>query len=209
MIYNNKRIAVWQWTGDESLCPECQSELIAKRGEIVCWHWAHHPNTSKKINCPHKESEWHLAMKSAYLGFVGWDIEVPIVVYGNTYRADAMNRNTKRIREFVHSLSPHYIDKHYALQQSGYDVLWIMDGEEFVSKRWKYCSSKKGRKNLLKPIALNFHNSVPVLVHWEESLWKCWQNNIWYQCIGESAQEVIKQIKEGKSLWQNQQQSKM
>ena len=61
MIYNHDRVAVWDWGGDESLCPECGHSLIAKRGDIVVWHWAHKPVTGgKSCICPHKESIWHL-----------------------------------------------------------------------------------------------------------------------------------------------------
>ena len=197
MIYNHKRIPVWDWKGEESLCPECQSPLIAKRGDIICWHWAHHLNPDGRANCPHEESAWHLAMKYAYLGFAGWDIEVPIMVNGNKYIVDAMNQTTGRIREFVHSLSPHYRDKHYALQQSGYDVCWIMDGEEFVSKRCKKCRSKEdGRYHFLKPIALEMHKAIPMLVHWEDVLWRCWKENVWFKCMGQASQEVLKRFNE-------------
>lgn len=76
-------------------------------------------------------------MKFAYLSFPGWQIEVPISAGGRT----------GSVREFIHSLSPRYIEKHMAYLQGrrnechhlkntpGLHPLWIFDGNEFVSAR--------------------------------------------------------------------------
>ena len=133
---------------------------------------------------------------------------MPVVIEGMKFIVDAMNPKTGNIREFIHSLSPHYINKHRWLNASSYNIVWIMDGEQFVSKRWNYCSEKQGRKYFLKPIAFEFHKTVPVLVHWEDALWRCWKENVWFKCTGQASQEVLKRFNERKALWQNQRQSK-
>jgi hypothetical protein len=138
-------------------------------------------------------------MKAAYLGFPGWEVEIPVhLVVGSPpyhrhvdYRADAMNVETGRIREFVHSLSPHYVTKHTDLLRAGYDVLWILDGAEFASLRARPCRNDGVRK-LLKPRALQLCRRLKTpLVHYAGALWKEWRDNVWYKCTGDAAQAVI------------------
>ena len=191
MLLNHKRITVWNWQGDESLCPECGEPLSAKRGDIVVWHWAHKPCRHKKRDCDHYETNWHLRWKSAYNEFENWNIEVPIGSL-NSYRIDAMNTQTGRIREFVHSLSAKYKNKHAELKNSGFDVLWIIDGNEFVSLR--SCEiNGVGIRKMLKPSALEFAESVDfnAIVHYENQLYKHWKNNIWYPIETMRAKELL------------------
>src|SRR5262249_39193236 len=91
------------------------------------------------------ETGWHLRWKAAYLTFPGWDIEVPVVVAGRSFRADAMNPGTGRVREFVHSLSDAYVAKHLALKAAGLDVVWRFDGEAFVRARRRAAVGPGGR----------------------------------------------------------------
>lgn len=191
MIYNHERKAVWQWDSGESLCPDCERPLVARRGELVCWHWAHKPSRRAGDKCPHKETRWHLAMKMAYLGFNGWSIEVPLTVNGKKYRIDAYREG--KAREFVHSLSPHYSNKHLALKQSGMDVLWIYDGAEFASKRFAYCSGRSsvGYRRLLKPTARRVFNHTGGLIHYNDHLLKEWKHDVFYACGGDAAENIL------------------
>lgn len=198
MIYNHERKAVWQWDSGESLCPDCARPLVARRGEFVCWHWAHKPFRATTNKCHHKETQWHLAMKMAYMGFDGWNIEVPVDIGGKKYRIDAYREG--KAREFVHSLSPHYVGKHLSLKQSGMDVLWIYDGKEFASSRWSFCAGRRGPgyRRLLKPAAGMVFNETGGLVHHNDMLLKEWRHGVFYPCTGEAAETILKNY--GKAL---------
>lgn len=194
MLLNHLRERVRETNNDESFCPDCGSKLIARRGEIIVWHWAHSPGSSKHANCEHKETNWHLRMKDAYHGFQNWQIEYPVEVLGMRFRLDAVNPKTMEVREFVHSLSPRYILKHRALKAKKFNVVWILDGDEFCSKKFRYTRKINGRvgvKRLLKPIAFNFHSYIPCLVHFQDKLWHEWKNNIWFPNDGHAALQVI------------------
>ena len=194
MIYNHERKAVWQWESGESLCPECGCRLISRKGEMVCWHWAHKAGHRSNSDCPHEESAWHLAMKFVYLEFNGWDIEVPVFAVGKKYRADAMNVTTGRIREFVHTLSPYYFQKHLDLKIGGYNVVWIADGKEFSSLRLT-TTRNGGVKRLLKPKAIALHKSVGLLVHHDALLWREWNYDVWFPCRGDASNEILERLK--------------
>ncbi|MDM8006091.1 MAG: competence protein CoiA family protein [Phycisphaerae bacterium] len=194
MIFNADRLPVWRWDGaSESRCPECRELLTAKRGDLVVWHWAHRPSAAGRSACPHEESEWHLRMKATYLEFAGWEIEVPIHVSGRLYRLDARSRITRNIREFVHSLSPHYRDKHLDLKRAGLPVQWIFDGNEFASRRARPCRGG-GIRRLLKPRAYGICHFVKGRVHYRGQLWREWHSNIWFPCTNESAAEIVRRF---------------
>jgi len=183
MLFNHLHIPVWNYKrGDASLCPLCSASLIARKGEIVVWHWAHHPRPHTRVSCAHEESPWHLKWKFAYLSFRGWEIEQPLVIDGKRYIVDAVNIRTGRIREFVHSLSPYYLAKHKALStHSRFDVRWLIDGYRFVGRRQRELQNN-GIKRLLIPRAFDLAEDLgeAVRVHWAGQLWRHWQRNIWY-----------------------------
>lgn len=189
MIYNHRRERVEDWQGGESYCPECRVALIARRGALVVWHWAH--RAQARHTCGHDETAWHLRMKAAYLDFAGWEIEVPLALSGRTYRVDAMNTTTKAVREFVHSLSPYYEAKHRALHRSGCAVLWILDGAAFASERREHTRTGNGWRHLLKPKAYALHAVVDSLVHYDGCLWREWRENVWFPTTGPAARSVL------------------
>ena len=212
MLLNHNRQTVHDAIASpaESLCPDCLSDLIARRGDVVVWHWAHKPDANRKTGCVHEETQWHLLMKAAYLHFANWEVEVPIGIAGPANdngsgyylhcRLDAANRVTGAIREFVHSLSPTYWEKHTALKDSGLDVLWILDGSIFVSAHAKPIK-KGGLKNLLKPRALELHRHIRSLVHHDGKLWHEWkETNIWYPNTGERSLDIVRLYNEEKSV---------
>lgn len=202
MIYNATRQTVARYDlqgGTASLCPLCGGDLVARRGEIVVWHWAHRPSGASRSECPHEESAWHLAMKRAYL-FPGWEVESPVTLGGRKYLLDAMNKKTREVREFVHSLSPYYLAKHRTLKAHGYNVLWIFDGEMFVSHRVVVLPGG-GLKRLLKPKADMLHRQIGGLVHFKGFLLYEWNNNdVWYPRNGEQARTVLERIQHGMEM---------
>jgi len=198
MFYNHKRKLVQEWAQDrteESLCPGCNAPLVSRQGDLVRWHWAHHPKAHERSSCPFEESLWHLALKEAYMSF-GFEGEKPLMIGDKTFRIDAYKQGdgVVKIREFVHSLSPHYVAKHQTLQQANegvhYDILWILDGNKFVSARRRPVSEGKGFRRFLIPRAYAFHKQVRCFVHYDGQLWHEWDHNVWYPNDGELSQRV-------------------
>ena len=185
-----------------SLCPECQAALIAHRGEIITWHWAHPPGDS--TNCPWRgesggESAWHLRWKQTYATFTEWRVEVGVTIGDSRYVLDAANLPTKRVREFVHSLSPYYLCKYHALRMAGYDVLWIADGGEFSADRTRRLP-KGGLKNLLRPRAYGLLHDLKALIHLDDDLYHEWKDNIWYPTRGPTITKLLDVFSYGASV---------
>lgn len=183
MIYNAQRQRVRATNDPMSTCPDCGEDLFARRGDerFRIWHWAHYgrPTTMSTQSCVGVgETTWHLEWKLAYDGFDNWSIEQPF----NNLRIDAMNIQTGSVREFVHSLSPHYVEKHRALQTYGCDVRWIIDGNKFVSKRLKYTNDGDGIRQPLMPhvYALFADLDRRCWLHFDNRLWREWKNDVWY-----------------------------
>jgi hypothetical protein len=174
-----------------SYCPECGEMLVARRGELVAWHWAHRPGPADRTRCSQGETDWHLKWKLAYLNLPGWEVEYPVEIEGRNYRLDAFNPTTGRVREFVHSLSDDYAPKHAALAASGMEVLWLFDGDAFASERRSECR-KGGIRRLLKPRAAELLEKVgPSLAHLEDGLWRHWKENVWYPLEGKAAWRLL------------------
>lgn len=182
MIFNHEHAPVWAYEDGPSFCPECNGPLIAKRPEHAIWHWAHKPVTKGRTACPWEESEWHLRWKMAQMTVPGWEVEKRIVVGGKTYILDAYHAATGRVREFVHSLSPYYVDKHLALKAHGLKTTWIFDGEMFISARALAVKGGKGIRRALKPSANYLHMDIGGYLHWGGALFKEWKSDVWFPC---------------------------
>jgi hypothetical protein len=195
VLLNHERATPHRWDDAvPSLCPDCRERLTPRRGRVLAWHWAH-PSSDRspaRPGCHGEETAWHLTWKTAYLTFPGWRVEEPVVTPAGLFRADAYNPATRRIREFVHSLSEAYVAKHLALTQSAFDVLWLFDGEQFVAERRRPLRGGAYR-HLLKPKARWLHGRIGGLVHWSESLWREWKGDVWYSlAAGRSAELLIR-----------------
>ena len=107
--------------GARSQCPVCDGELIAKCGEIVCWHWAHVSADCDPWAEP--ETEWHVKWKNCF------PLHMQEVVVAS-HRADVLI-GTHAI-EFQHSpISSSEIRD----RENHYDVLtWVLDGSEFRNR---------------------------------------------------------------------------
>ncbi|MBU2051468.1 MAG: competence protein CoiA [Gammaproteobacteria bacterium] len=182
MILNHKRTVVRDWKhGEESLCPDCVEPLVAKRGEIMTWHWAHKAHRDGATRaCSAGETQWHLDMKMAFMALPGWSVEHPVEIQGKKFRLDAFCAQWKAAREFVHTLSESYFEKHELLVRAGYDVLWIMDGSAFVRSRACKTRDGEGYRRMLKPKAYDFHERLRCLAHYENRIWREWKDNVWY-----------------------------
>lgn len=105
-----------------SLCPICNSELIAKCGVVKSWHWAH----KNLIDCDlwsELESEWHLNWKNE---FEEDNQEVTIEKDGIKHRADIYLKHKMAVIELQNSsISPDDIcdrEKFYG------NMLWLING---------------------------------------------------------------------------------
>ena len=129
--------------GARGTCPGCDSEVIAKCGSTVTWHWAH----ADREDCDtwaERDSAWHRAWQDVA---PPWRREV---IMGD-HRADLVTHNG-RVIELQHSaLSADIIrarERHYG------PMIWIFDaldayesgrleirskpGREYVTFRWKH-----------------------------------------------------------------------
>jgi len=179
MLYNKQRVLVDNYRrGDPTNCPDCGGELVAKRGGIVSWHWAHKANTT---GCSCGETEWHLICKSALMRVEGWDVEVPVTTntpvlltdertiavhpnrdYRKDWRLDAYHSGSGSVVEFVNSNSETYSYKHAALTDFTEPisipinrVYWVFNAlfeETLQSKKLRFVSTD-GLGELLKPLA--------------------------------------------------------
>jgi hypothetical protein len=189
MLYNAQRQHVADWSpGEISTCPECQQSLLARRGDIVVWHWAHHAHPGSHPPCFHQETAWHLAWKAAYDALPGWTVEQSI----QGFRADAANLASGSVREFVHCLSPYYRTKHHCFAALRLDVRWIFDGDVFTSSRKRYVA-KGGVSRFLTPRAYQLHQELRgrTWVHWAGELWKEWQDNVWFPRTDSAALRLL------------------
>jgi len=198
MLLNHLRQTVQNSDPDvPSLCPDCKDPLIARRGDVMVWHWAHKAGSS--CGCGAGETKWHLAWKHGYNDFQQWSVEVPITIDGKMYRADAMNTETGKIREFVHSLSASYIQKHLDLKQAGYDVLWILDGDKFTSvkkKRVGKPDQSRMYQKFMKPTARDLCISLGdnCMVHYRNKLFKHWKGGVWVEVASGTTRSLLERF---------------
>jgi competence protein CoiA len=85
--------------GAKAICRFCESELIAKCGEIKINHWAHKDLTK----CDHwweSETEWHRTWKGYF--HVEWQEVIHMDANGERHIAD-VKTDEKWVLEFQHS----------------------------------------------------------------------------------------------------------
>lgn len=123
---------------DTGFCPGCKSKLVARKGVINIWHWAH---KSKACDFDIKpETVWHLGWKKKFPK--EW-CEVPL----GRHRADVL-LPSGRVIEFQSGYLS-YWDATSRLDQYK-KIIWILDGnrfsdrfhtkqkEDFYTFKWKY-----------------------------------------------------------------------
>lgn len=202
MIYNHAGKAVWDhhYTDKfDSWCPICNAPLVAKRYKRkVIDHWAHKPK--RRVDCPHFESHWHRLVKLAQSRMPNWIIEHKIDLGHRHFRVDAFNTKHGYIREFIHTLTPHYYQKHLDLRAARHDKLnWVFDGSMFVSARCRYISKKEkrnhGYSDFLKETPFQLFDKIGGLVHYEDNLYEHWKNNVWFKYDRHDAPLFLSEVK--------------
>lgn len=130
------------------ICPSCGSDVIAKCGLKVVWHWAH----TSCADCDHwsePETAWHAAWKSRFA-----ETEKTIRRGSEWHRADAVTP-TGVVLEFQHSVitAEEVADREhfygnmvwvldataaFRADRVGLDHQRPQDGREFCRFRWKH-----------------------------------------------------------------------
>ena len=105
-------------------CDFCNSEMVAKCGEIKIWHWAH----KSKRNCDpwwESEGEWHRAWKNQFPA--NWqEVIHQDPSTGEKHIAD-VKTPTGLVIEFQHSpISPDELNSRELFYQN---MIWIVDGD--------------------------------------------------------------------------------
>lgn len=122
--------------GALGVCPICESEVLARCGDINAWHWAHR----NRMDCDmwaEGESDWHLAWKKRF------PRQWREVVVGS-HRADIkFPRGVIELQ--ASSISPSEVADREAFYG---ELVWVLDAREFnlnirdrgshVTFRWKH-----------------------------------------------------------------------
>lgn len=106
-----------------SKCPACQSELVAKCGKVMIWHWAHKSLDECDANWE-PTTQWHL----------DWQAMVPESmqeVHMGKHIADVKLSNGKVI-EIQHSNIP--VEVVQDREQFYINMTWIFDGKDFFNR---------------------------------------------------------------------------
>lgn len=198
MIFNHEGKAVWDFHYTDivdSRCPICDAPLVGKRYQKkVVWHWAHKPKL--RIDCPHVESQWHMLLKIAQSRLPNWIIEHPLDLCEKRYRVDAFNTRHETVREFIHTATPYYRQKHIDLKQACRGrITWIFDGDQFVSNRARANHKDDGHRDFLKERPFQLHEKIGGYVHWDDVLWKHWKNNVWYPFKHPAADRFLDEVR--------------
>ena len=105
--------------GATGTCPSCSSDVVAKCGSKVVWHWAHR-SLEDCDTWSERETTWHAAWKSRFER-----TEVLIDRDGVTHRADAVG-DCGTVIEFQHSgISWNEIAQREAFYGK---MCWVLDG---------------------------------------------------------------------------------
>jgi len=102
----------------KGICPVCNSEVIAKCGNIKVWHWAHKNNTDCD-NWYEPESEWHKSWKNQF------PKEQQEVVIGK-HREDIKNSKGIVIELQNSSISSEEIKEREEFYNG---MIWLLNGE--------------------------------------------------------------------------------
>lgn len=124
-VKNDQRVRP-QLTGERAVCPQCDSEVLSRCGEIKIWHWAHCA-TERCDSWSEGESEWHLEWKSEVPD--SW-VEVCMNRNGQRHRADIQLPNGIVV-ELQHS-SISLSDIVARSQFYGY-MVWIFDVQDCLT----------------------------------------------------------------------------
>jgi len=151
--------------GEKGLCPSCNSEVIARCGEVKVNHWAHIGNR----NCDpwwENETEWHRSWKDKFP--VEWQEIVHYAENGEKHIADVKTQ-TGYVLEFQHSfLNP---EERGSRNKFYSELVWVVDGNR------RKTDKKQFKKVIEESDALNKESTILRVCFPEECrLIKEWQD---------------------------------
>lgn len=152
--------------GAKGLCPSCDSELIARCGEVKINHWAHKGNR----NCDpwwENETDWHRSWKGKFPK--DWQEVIHFDESGEKHIAD-VKTNSGWILEFQHSyLKP---EERRARNTFYSKLVWVVDGTRRKTDIPQFDKAIQESTTILKePLILRIRFSE------ECRLLKEWDNN--------------------------------
>lgn len=159
-LKNNQRIKAIP--KGEAKCELCNTELIAKCGEIKIWHWAHKSN-KECDNWWEPESEWHINWKNE---FPPEQQEVKI----GKHRADIKTRTGTIIELQANSISPKEIREREEFYEN---MIWLLNYKTIaknfqVSRIKPFHNLKKWR---WKPSIVKY-SKKPIFIDATRGIWK-------------------------------------
>jgi len=124
--------------GARAFCPTCNSEVIAKCGEVKVWHWAHQSLKDCDV-WSEPESEWHYNWK-VLAGIDNTEIVISNAL-GDVHRADI--KVNGRVIELQHStLSTREVRERENFYGT---MIWVIDGSSIGDFRLERWFSSKGK----------------------------------------------------------------
>ena len=113
-------------SGEQYLCPICNSELTTKMGNIRIHHFAHKKGCSCHDTWHYDMSEWHKKWQDR---FPEEYQEVVKEYDGKKHRADVLIENSKIVIEFQHSKisMEEFNDRNNFYTKLEYKVVWVFD----------------------------------------------------------------------------------
>lgn len=138
--------------GLQGACINCQSDMIAKCGQVKIWHWAH----KSKSSCDpwwENETEWHRAWKNHFP--TEWQENIHIdSTTGEKHIAD-IKTDKEFVIEFQHSaIKPDEIQSREAFYKN---MVWVIDGTLLKRDYLLFCKGVEDfRPSIVKGFFLSF-----------------------------------------------------
>lgn len=158
-IVNNSKTAVDETEATTAHCPCCNSEMVARRGNIMVHHWAH----KSLIECDsyfEPKTEWHVRMQNLLSGNDKTKQEVIIEKDNVKHIADIVN-NKGVVIECQHSpISQETIVERETFYN---DMIWLFDAETFC-KNWEIVDTFNDKYNatMVKVVCKYYRGTLDV-----------------------------------------------
>lgn len=161
--------------GLQGTCINCQSDTLAKCGQVKIWHWAH----KSKLSCDpwwENETEWHRTWKNHFP--TEWQENIHIdSTTGEKHIAD-IKTNGELVIEFQHSaIHPTEIQSREAFYKN---MVWVVDGTRLKRDYPRFCKGFSDFRPIIEGIFISSFpeecfpaswliSSVPVYFDFQDS----------------------------------------
>lgn len=183
--------------GARGICPSCNSELVAKCGEVKVNHWAHKGNR----NCDpwwENETDWHRSWKGCFP--IDWQEVIHFSESGEKHIADVKTKNGW-VLEFQHSfLNPEERRSRNAFYPK---LVWVVNGlrrktdvsqfEKAIQESTIICENPLVRRILFPDecrLLKEWHDSNVLVFFDFQKIESLKQSILWFLFPGDSTDEV-------------------